>query len=434
MRQREGSARRRPGPGNPGRPHNDQDETTRRAPKRRGLGVALILAAAAALAIATPMAASATPSSGASPGAPPCNISGQQVTSAGHGHHLSGIIIAGGISTNTGACHKPPPEPAFNGTPPLLFNGNPPTCFFSPCENGNVMMTPSTSPLVIVPIFWDPTGSMSSAYKNIIASYLGDVAKASGHTQNVFSVLNEYHGNNGQIHYNIQLGPVITATNAMPASGCTLESADTSGIYADGSGYSSCLDDAQLQAEVDSVSAADNLPHNLSHIFVLYLPKHVESCFLPGQTTAIDGGQFCTINHQPTAAFCAYHSEDPASAVYANMPYPIYASPVGFTCGTDARFPTIESPNGNPDADTEISPTSHEVSEAITDPDTETGWYDSTGNEIGDDCAYIFGRTRGARGAFFNQVINGGHFITQEEFSNNLFASSGGTAGCLQSE
>ena len=122
------------------------------------------------------------------------------------------------------------------------------------------------------------------------------------------------------------------------------------------------------------------------------------------------------------------------ASLSANIPFPIYASPVGFTCGTDARFPTIESPNGNRDADTEISPTSHEVSEAITDPDTETGWYDSTGNEIGDDCAYIFGRTRGAPGAFFNQVINGGHFITQEEFSNNLFASSGGTAGCLQSE
>ena len=41
---------------------------------------------------------------------------------------------------------------------------------------------------------------------------------------------------------------------------------------------------------------------------------------------------------------------------------------------------------------------------------------------------------RGAPGAFFNQVINGGHFLTQEEFSNNLFASSGGTAGCLQGE
>jgi hypothetical protein len=92
----------------------------------------------------------------------------------------------------------------------------------------------------------------------------------------------------------------------------------------------------------------------------------------------------------------------------------------------------VESPNGNPDADTEISPTSHEINEAITDPDTETGWFDQIGFENGDECAYIFGRTRGAPGAFFNQVINGGHFLTQEEFSNNLFNSSGGTAGCLQ--
>ena len=66
----------------------------------------------------------------------------------------------------------------------------------------------------------------------------------------------------------------------------------------------------------------------------------------------------------------------------------------GFTCGSDARFPVIESPNGNPDADTEISPTSHELNEAITDPDTETGWYDSSGFENGDECAYIFGATQ----------------------------------------
>ena len=56
------------------------------------------------------------------------------------------------------------------------------------------------------------------------------------------------------------------------------------------------------------------------------------------------------------------------------------------------------------------------------------------GNEIGDDCAYIYGRTRGPGGGYFNQVINGGKYLTQEEFSNNLFASSGGTAGCLQGE
>jgi hypothetical protein len=411
------------------------EDAMKKVHKRRGLGVALILAAVAALAMATPTAASATPRSSDASAAPPCTISAPPVISSGHSHHLSGIIIAAGASSCTGAGHKPPPEPAFNGTPPLLFNGaqGASDCSFQPCDDGNVMMTASTGPLVVVPIFWNPAGyPMSSAYKNIIVSYLGDVAKASGHTQNVFSVLNQYYGNNGQIQYNVQLGSAINDTDPI-TSGCTLESDDTSGIYADGSGYSACVDDAQVQAEVDSVTAANGLPHNLTHIYVVYLPKAVESCFLPGQTTDPSTGQFCTINHQPTAAYCAYHSTDINSAVYANLAYPIYASPVGFTCGSDARFPVVESPNGNPDADTEISPTSHEISEAITDPDTETGWYDSTGNEVGDDCAYVYGRTRGAPGAYFNQVIKGGHFLTQQEFSNNLFASSGGTAGCLQS-
>jgi hypothetical protein len=398
--------------------------------KQWGLIAALVLVAGTLLALTTSTSAKAITSASGTPTTPPC-ISTQQVMKAGHGHHLSGIIVAGG--TSTGACHKPPPEPAFNGLPPLLFHGSAVCVPGTPCEHGNVMMTASTGPLVVVPIFWNPSAyPMSSAYKNIVTSYIADVAKKSGQTQNVFSILNEYSGNNGQIQYNVQLGPVINDTNPI-TSGCTLDPADTTGIYVDGSGYSACVDDVQLQAEVDRITAADNLPHNLSHIYVLYLPKAVESCFLPGETTSVGpNGQFCTINHQPTAAYCAYHNEDLASAVYANLAYPIYASPVGFTCSSDARFPVVQSPNGNPDADTEISPTSHEINEAITDPDTQTGWYDIAGFENGDECAYIFGRTRGAPGAFYNQVINGGHFLTQEEFSNNLFASSGGTAGCLQ--
>jgi hypothetical protein len=118
--------------------------------------------------------------------------------------------------------------------------------------------------------------------------------------------------------------------------------------------------------------------------------------------------------------------------VYANMPFPIYTSQTGFTCASEARFPVVETPNGDPDADTEISPTSHEVMEAITDPDTATGWFDSSGFENGDECAFVYGATQGAPGQLFNQVIGGRHYLTQEEFSNRDFAINGG--GCLQSE
>jgi hypothetical protein len=376
--------------------------------KRSGLGAALILAAASLLAMATPTAASAS--------SPP-NACAQQPRSG----HIAGIVPAVGncpvTNARLNASNASNASDAAIGTPPLIFHGGP------------VMMTHSTGPLVVTPIFWNPSGHpMSLAYKALLFAYLADVSLASGQNSNVFSVSNEYFGNNGQIHYRTKIGFPVNDTNPLPADGCTLASTDTTGIYADKSGYNSCLDDDQLQAEIDSVTAARGLPHNLSHIYVLYLPKHVESCFFAGSTTT--AANFCTINYQPSAAYCAYHSLSVSNSVYANMPYPVYSSGTGFTCGTDARFPTIESPNGNPDADVEISPTSHEINESITDPDTVTGWYDSSGFENGDECAYVFGQTQGTAGRLYNQVINGLHFITQEEFSNRDFAITGG--GCVQ--
>jgi hypothetical protein len=381
------------------------------AHKRWGLGAALILAAGSLLAVTAPMTAHAA--------APSPNACAQQPRVG----HIAGIVPAIGPCTSAAvkaanAANKAAhitSDPA-NGTPPLLFHGGP------------VMMTPSTSPLVITPIYWNPSGHpISAAYKTVINNYLSAVAGASGQTTNIYSVANEYSGSNGQIHYNITIGSAINDTNALPASGCTVARTDRTRIYADGTGYNACLDDAQLRSQI--ATATSGLAHNLSHIYVLFLPKAVESCFNPGSTTTSSNA--CTINHQPSAAYCAYHSEASGTSIYANMPYPIYQSSTGFTCGTEANFGVVESPNGNPDADVEISPTSHEVNESITDPDTATGWFDSSGFENGDECAFVFGATQGSAGALFNQVIGSFHALTQEEFSNKDFALTGG--GCVQS-
>jgi hypothetical protein len=382
------------------------------AHKRWGVGVSLLLLAGTALASVTPPAASAASQPPRACGLP--SRSG----------HIAGIVPAIGGKCPTKSAHQATSntkahntsDPA-SGTPPLIFHG------------GSMMMTPSTGPLVVTPIFLNPSSfPMGSSYTSLISSYLSAVSSASGQNTNVFSVLNEYSGNNGQINYSVTLGTPVNDTHALPASGCRVAGTDGTGIYADGSGYSACLDDAQLQTEINSVTAASGLPRNLSHIYVLYLPKHVESCFNPGSTTT--SANACTINYQPSAAYCAYHSETASSAVYASMPYPVYNSGTGFSCGSESSFGVVESPNGNPDADVAISPTSHEISEAITDPDTSTGWYDSSGYEIGDECAYIYGATQGSAGQLYNQVINGLHFLTQEEFSNNDFAVTGG--GCVQ--
>jgi hypothetical protein len=305
------------------------------------------------------------------------------------------------------------------GTPPLIFHGGP------------MMGTPATGPVVVTPIYWNPAGhAIPATYKNILNGYLSDVAAASGQHSNVYSTLTEYFGSNGSIRYKLSAAGAVEDTSPFPADGCKLSGQDMNRIYADLSGYDSCLSDDQVTAEIDRIVTTRGLPRDLAHIYVMFLPKHVESCFFGGSTTT--AANFCTINHQPSAAYCAYHSQTTQGTVYANMPFPVYASPVGFTCGSDAVFPVVQTPNGDADADTEVSPTSHEIMEAITDPDTATGWYDSSGFENGDECAYVYGTPQGTAGAFYNQVIKKRHYLTQEEFSNNDFFRTGG--GCLQSE
>ncbi|HLI43562.1 MAG TPA: IPT/TIG domain-containing protein, partial [Acidimicrobiales bacterium] len=71
-----------------------------------------------------------------------------------------------------------------------------------------------------------------------------------------------------------------------------------------------------------------------------------------------------------------------------------------------------------------ISIVSHEYNEAITDWDG--AWLDSAGYEIGDECAYVYGNPVGgslSSGTAYNQVINGDHYFTQDEFSNFDFAN-----------
>ncbi|MDQ1614951.1 MAG: hypothetical protein QOJ60_890 [Actinomycetota bacterium] len=383
---------------------------------RRGVGGALTAGAAGLLAVATLTAA------GASAGAATHHSSSaraacpSQVRAPARVGHISGVLPPAVSKAGCKVHHANDPA---NGTPPLRFHG------------GKVMGTKRTGPVVVTPIFWNPAGHpMAAAYKKIIKTYLRDVASASRQHTNVFSTLGEYFGVNGNIRYRVRFGAPVNDTNPLPADGCKVARMDTANIYADNSGYNACLDDDQVIAETDSVVTAQGLPSDFGHIYVLFLPKHVESCIFAGSTTTAKN--FCTINYQPSSTYCAYHSQAPSGTIYANMPFPIYASAVGFTCSSEARFPTTQAPNGNLNADTEISPTSHEIMEAITDPDTSTGWYDSSGFENGDECAYVYGSASGLPGQLYNQTINGHHYLTQEEFSNIDFHYTGG--GCLQAE
>lgn len=369
---------------------------------------AVVATGAAVLALAAVAAAQPATAAGTHPTA---NCAVAQKHEPARVGHFSGIVrpaVAGHVSC-TGT---PGGDPANGGAhPPLIYHGGP------------MMATPASGEkIVVTPIYWaSGSYSFTPAYETLINRYLADVAHDSEKSTNVFSTLFEYAGSNGRINYRFAVGTPIVDTDAFPAAGCTLT---TGPVYSDGSGNTTCLSDSQVQAEIDTQLTAHSLSRDLGHIYVLMLPKGVESCFFAGNPS----NQQCSINPSSSAAYCAYHSEFGGNSVYANMPFPVYESATGYSCTDESAG--IQSPNANPDADVEISPLSHEISEAMTDPDTSTGWYDAVGNENGDECAYEYGAVSGSVGTFYNQVINGHDYLTQEEFSNHNFAI--GQGGCLQ--
>jgi hypothetical protein len=234
-------------------------------------------------------------------------------------------------------------------------------------------------------IYWNPTGyTMASSYRSLINRYFVDVAAASGLTSNVYYSDTQYYGP-GAVHilYSSTYGGTYNDTHAFPATnGCALVS-----------GMTKCLSDPQLRTEISRVIALNGWVANASTQFFIFTPNHVRSCF----------GSSCSFT-----SFCAYHSYY-GNVIYANQPY-AYAVPSA--CGIN--YATSTPPNGFA-VDSTLSVASHEHKEAITDPHLNA-WYDSSGNETSDKCAWTFGTIT----AGHNQLIHGHYYILQRSWSNYL--------------
>ncbi|HEX4837503.1 MAG TPA: PKD domain-containing protein [Solirubrobacteraceae bacterium] len=174
-----------------------------------------------------------------------------------------------------------------------------------------------------------------------------------------------------------------------------------------------CLTDAQLKAELQLFVTEQSLPTGLGALYFVLTPQGVSSC-----AGGAGGEAECNTN-----VYCAYHSQtfSVSPLIYANMPYDHVPG-----CETPGE------PNGTP-ADDEINTLSHEHNEAVSDP-TGEGWYYGKLVEVGDKCTYPFFNPaedsneitdaygpllEGSSGTTaFNQIINGGHYLLQREWSN----------------
>jgi hypothetical protein len=304
---------------------------------------------------------------------------------------------AGSTNPNCGACN-----------PPLLFTRGVPVI-------GGLSGTPGH--VTITPFYWAASGySFSATYKSIINGYLANVAHDSGTNGNVFSVATQYYQQDTMagapkehISYGVAAGAEVDDSASYP-SGCT-----------PATGFTACVADDGLQSEVKSHLAEAGLHMDDTQLYLVFFPSGVETC------AQQNGSNVCSDN-----TYCAYHSATASTPylIYANEPYPNLSG-----CAS----PAMEAPNGDAEADAQVSLISHEANEAVTD--WADAWFDSAGYENGDECAYVYGAAQGAPGALYNQVIGTGHYYTQDEFSNEDYALGRGdkvgatlVAGCVQQE
>ncbi len=157
-------------------------------------------------------------------------------------------------------------------------------------------------------------------------------------------------------------------------------------------------------------SAASTFGSGYGHIYHVFLPKGVDFCEPDGSCYSPD--------NLSTFAFCAFHG----SVTFSDIGHVILSlEPYQNVDGCATAQP---SPNGAL-IDSTNDVLSHELSEAISDPDPPTGWYAQSslgtfGQEIGDLCPGI-----DLTGPFFKNpisVLNGRKYEIQLEYSNKYHA------------
>jgi PKD domain len=307
-------------------------------------------------------------------------------------------------------------------------------------------------------IFWEgPLNShpFPEGYVKEVESYFTAIASASGSLANAYAVGPQYGGQNGSGEYHVvfrgSADVYKESLRPLPAPGATGKACEDPATKGQ-----PCITDKNLQEEIELARNAkglegDSWPAGLENVYFVFTPKGVGSCFFGHEEEATSKeANACAF---APGGYCAYHSDfeggkgEPISPIYANIP------DNGEVEGCD----TYEHPNGAEGVDATLDSTSHEHIEMITDPIVSTGWTDVIGQEIADKCvppetgdfelSEIYGAPLGGKqaelaesppgsheftikpGTLYNQLISGGRYWLQREWSNRAFNGEG---GCVQ--
>ncbi len=304
--------------------------------------------------------------------------------------------------------------------------------------NGGQVMNPKVTAgaqtsLEIYTIYWLPkTGKLRDGSATTMAGNYQSVNNRMAQllmANHLANVATQYYQTSAASPFVNQGGLAGTYldTAAYPRSACT-----------DTATPGNCMTDSQLKTELTRAIGAAGWTPGPNKIFMMFTSSGQGSC--TGATS-----KSCAYTQ-----YCAYHSSytasipTPAGAVsgpviYANMPY---GNPAACQAGGQSTpNAMVGGLNYGPYADLVANVATHEIIEAITDP-YGNGWYDKSGNEIGDKCAWNFGTNTYTSpsanqyytanpypSSVFVSGVTASYFEFQLEYSNA--ANAAGKSGCV---
>ncbi len=169
------------------------------------------------------------------------------------------------------------------------------------------------------------------------------------------------------------------------------------GSVNDNYSHGTALSDSAIQSVVSGAigTGTGKLPKDTNAVYFVLTSADVN---------ATSG--FCT-------QYCGWHTHGTIQG--SDLKYAFIGNPD--RCPSACAAQTT-SPNGNAGADGMASIISHELSEAVTDPDLNA-WYDRSGQENADKCAWTFGTmTTAPNGSKYNLALGGANYLIQRNWVN----------------
>ena len=155
------------------------------------------------------------------------------------------------------------------------------------------------------------------------------------------------------------------------------------------------LTDAGVKAVVTKAIQSGRLPKDANALYFVLTSSDVN-----------ETSGFCT-------KYCGWH--DHSTILGSDVKYSFVGNPDRCAMSCEAQ---LQSPNGNSGADGMASIMAHETSESLTNPDLNA-WYDASGNENGDKCAWTYGPLHGTLGyGAYNQTFGTHNYLIQMIWEN----------------